>query len=45
VQAVLILFAMRAFAQAWNVELEVPKDEAEKKGYKYAAPPGQPAPA
>jgi hypothetical protein len=45
VQAVLILFAMRAFAQAWNVELEVPKDEAEKKGYKYAAPPSQPAPA
>jgi signal transduction histidine kinase len=45
VQAVLILFAMRAFAQAWNVELEVPKEEAEKKGYKYLSPPGKPAPA
>lgn len=45
VQAVLILFAMRAFAQAWNVEVEVPKEEAERRGYKPVSPPSQPAAA
>jgi lysylphosphatidylglycerol synthetase-like protein (DUF2156 family) len=33
VQALLILFAMRAFAQRWNVEQEVPIDEARSRGY------------
>ena len=37
VQALLILFALRAFAQGWNVEQEVPIDEARRRGYK---PPG-----
>jgi lysylphosphatidylglycerol synthetase-like protein (DUF2156 family) len=45
VQAVLILFAMRAFAQAWNVEVEVPKEEAERRGYKPVSTPSQPAAA
>jgi lysylphosphatidylglycerol synthetase-like protein (DUF2156 family) len=31
VQILLILFAMRGFQQQWNVELEVPRDEAENK--------------
>src|SRR5205823_7707309 len=30
VQALLIIFAMIGFSQGWNVELEVPKDEAER---------------
>ena len=33
VQLLLILFALRAFAQGWNVEQEVPIDEARKRGY------------
>jgi hypothetical protein len=33
VQALLILVAMRAFAQGWNVEQEVPIDEARSRGY------------
>jgi lysylphosphatidylglycerol synthetase-like protein (DUF2156 family) len=45
VQALLIVFAMRAFAQSWNVEQEVPKEEAERRGYKFAGPPAQPAAA
>ena len=39
VQVLLILFALRAFAQGWNVEQEVPIAEARKRGYK---PPEQP---
>ena len=39
VQAILILFAMRAFAQGWNVEVEVPKEEAERRGYKTVSQP------
>jgi hypothetical protein len=31
VQALLIVFAMRAFSQAWNVEVEVPAEEAERR--------------
>jgi lysylphosphatidylglycerol synthetase-like protein (DUF2156 family) len=46
VQILLILFALQAFAQGWNVEQEVPIDEARKRGYK---PPesrsGEPATA
>lgn len=37
VQLALIVFAMVAFAQAWNVEVEVPKEEAEKRGYKFSS--------
>jgi hypothetical protein len=33
VQVLLILFALRAFAQGWNVEQEIPIDEARKRGY------------
>jgi hypothetical protein len=31
VQVLLILFATQGFAQGWNVELEVPKEEAERR--------------
>ncbi len=33
VQLLLIICAMRAFAQGWNVEQEVPIDEARRRGY------------
>jgi hypothetical protein len=33
VQVLLILFALRAFAQGWNVEQEIPIDEARERGY------------
>jgi lysylphosphatidylglycerol synthetase-like protein (DUF2156 family) len=39
VQALLIFFAMRGFAQGWNVELEVPIEEAKRRGSRPAAPP------
>jgi hypothetical protein len=39
VQVLLIFFAMRGFAQGWNVEVEVPIDEARRRGHKPAAPP------
>ena len=39
VQVLLIVFALQAFAQGWNVEQEVPIEEARKRGYK---PPEQP---
>ena len=46
VQILLILFSLQAFAQGWNVEQEVPIDEARQRGYK---PPesrsGEPATA
>ncbi len=47
VQVLLILFALQAFAQGWNVEQEVPIEEARRRGYN---PPesrsgGQPATA
>jgi ABC-type uncharacterized transport system permease subunit len=32
VQALLIAFAMRGFQQAWNVEIEVTQDEADRYG-------------
>jgi hypothetical protein len=40
VQALLILFAMYGFAQGWNVELEVPIEEARRRGYPVSGPPG-----
>jgi lysylphosphatidylglycerol synthetase-like protein (DUF2156 family) len=39
VQALLIFFAMRGFAQGWNVEVEVPIEEAKRRGNRPAAPP------
>ena len=47
VQVLLIVFAMRAFAQGWNVEQEVPIDEARKRGYNppESSPPREPATA
>jgi hypothetical protein len=33
VQVLLIFFAMLAFAQGWNVEVEVPIEEAKRRGY------------
>jgi hypothetical protein len=44
VQVLLIFFAMRGFAQGWNVEVEMPTAEALKRGHTPAAPP-PPAPA
>jgi hypothetical protein len=43
VQVLLIFFAMRGFAQGWNVEVEVPIDEAKRRGA--AAAPSEPAAA
>ena len=46
VQALLIVFAMVGFAQAWNVELEVPVEEAERRGRVRRSPtPRRPAAA
>jgi hypothetical protein len=39
VQALLILVAMVGFAQGWNVELEVPIEEARRRGYQPSSPP------
>ena len=33
VQVLLIFFAMLGFSQGWNVEMEVPIEEAKKRGY------------
>jgi hypothetical protein len=33
VQALVILFVSIGFSQGWNVELEVPQDEARRRGY------------
>jgi hypothetical protein len=45
VQALLIFFAMMGFAQGWNIEVEVPAEEAQRRGHPPAGPPPQPAPA
>ena len=47
VQVLLIIFAMIGFAQGWNVELEVPIEDAEQRGGKSAggSPPPRPAAA
>ncbi len=39
VQILLILFAMRGFAQGWNVEMEVPIEEAKRRGSPPVVPP------
>jgi hypothetical protein len=40
VQVLLIFFAMYGFAQGWNVEVEVPIEEARRRGYHVSGPPG-----
>jgi len=45
VQVLLIIFAMIGFAQGWNVELEVPIDEAKRRGSPPVVPPAQPSAA
>jgi len=46
VQALLIFFAMQGFTQGWNVELEVPIEEAERRRRSTGGPPpAQPAAA
>ena len=49
VQVLLIFFAMLGFSQGWNVEVEVPIEEAKRRGYTIAqtGPPktGGPQPA
>jgi lysylphosphatidylglycerol synthetase-like protein (DUF2156 family) len=39
VQGLLIFFAMLGFRQGWNVELEVPIAEAQRRGYNVSGPP------
>ncbi|HEY6396693.1 MAG TPA: hypothetical protein VIX82_04480 [Solirubrobacteraceae bacterium] len=38
VQALLIFFSMMGFSQAWNVELEVPLEEARRRGHTPSGP-------
>jgi hypothetical protein len=45
VQALLILFAMRGFAQGWNIEVEMPIEEAKRRGHRMGTPPSPPRPA
>jgi lysylphosphatidylglycerol synthetase-like protein (DUF2156 family) len=45
VQVLLIVFAMIGFSQGWNVELEVPIDEAKRRGRPPIMPPAEPTPA
>jgi lysylphosphatidylglycerol synthetase-like protein (DUF2156 family) len=44
VQILLIAFAMRAFSQKWNIEVEVTRDEADRR-YKGGSGAAKPAPA
>jgi hypothetical protein len=39
VQVLLILFALGAFQQGWNIEQEVPIEEARRRGYRTPDPP------
>jgi hypothetical protein len=46
VQVLLIFFTMLAFAQGWNIEVEVPIEEAKRRGYHLVDQrPGEPATA
>jgi hypothetical protein len=45
IQALLIVFAMIAFSQGWNVEYEVPIDEAKRRGRPPIVPPPEPSAA
>ena len=42
VQVLLIVFAMFGFSQGWNVELEVPEDEAKRHGGDKGSPRPRP---
>lgn len=42
VQVLLIVFGMRAFSQGWNVEVEVPIEEARRRGSPPIVPPAEP---
>jgi hypothetical protein len=44
-QLLLALFAMQGFRQGWNVELEVPIEEARRRGSTPVVPPAKPAAA
>ncbi len=43
VQVLLIFFAMQGFSQGWNVEQEVPIEEAKRRGLPPVVPPTPPA--
>ena len=45
VQALLIFFAMRGFAQGWNVEVEVPEDQVKRKNKSSGGSSAEPAAA
>jgi hypothetical protein len=45
VQVLLIIFAMRGFSQGWNVELEVPEEEAKRRRSGKAPKSSPPEPA
>jgi hypothetical protein len=45
IQVLLIIFAMLAFGQGWNVESEVPIDEAKRRGRPPIVPPAEPTAA
>ncbi len=45
VQLLLIIFAMQGFSQGWNVEQEVPEDEARRRGSRPSTPSTEPPPA
>jgi lysylphosphatidylglycerol synthetase-like protein (DUF2156 family) len=45
VQILLIFFAMLGFSQGWNVEMEVPKDKAERGGQGGSSSSAEPATA
>jgi lysylphosphatidylglycerol synthetase-like protein (DUF2156 family) len=45
IQVLLIVFAMIAFSQGWNVEYEVPIDEAKRRGRPPIVPPPEPSAA
>ena len=45
VQLLLIVFAMQGFSQGWNIEEEIPEDEARRRSGSRSAPPSGPEPA
>ncbi len=45
IQVLLIFFAMMGFAQGWNIEVEVPADEAKRRGQTGGGPRTRPAQA
>ncbi len=45
IQVLLIFFSMMGFAQGWNIEIEVPAEEAAGRGQTPPGPPAMPATA